>query len=55
VGENDIPIIRPRRSWGKDRWEKHYNRMPWVTRRLADLIGALSEIERMGIAPGVEG
>jgi hypothetical protein len=37
MGENDVPIIRPKRSWGKEQWD-HYNRMPWVARRLADLM-----------------
>lgn len=37
MGERDVPIIRPKRTWGKDQWE-HYNRMPWVARRLADLM-----------------
>jgi hypothetical protein len=37
MGEKDVPIIRPKRTWGKEQWD-HYNRMPWVARRLADLM-----------------
>jgi hypothetical protein len=37
MGENDIPVIRPKRAWGKEQWN-HYNRMPWMARRLADLM-----------------
>jgi hypothetical protein len=37
MGKKDVPIIRPKRTWGKEQWD-HYNRMPWVARRLADLM-----------------
>jgi len=37
MGEKDVPIIRPKRTWDKEQWD-HYNRMPWVARRLADLM-----------------
>ena len=37
MGEKDVPIIRPKRTWDKEQWN-HYNRMPWVARRLADLM-----------------
>jgi hypothetical protein len=37
MGKKDVPIIRPKRTWGKEQWD-HYNRMPWLARRLADLM-----------------
>jgi hypothetical protein len=33
----DVTVIRPKRTWGKDQWD-YYNRMPWVARRLGDLM-----------------